>query len=793
MATPILNIPTVAASQTQKEVTINDAIAALEAAGNDVVAVEVDSTNALTISDAQWRGYGTLSIVADGTSPPTATITVTVPAIKRHAVVINTTGQAVSAAISGQTEDAVVIADGSAVSVVSDGTDLRASGGGTSGGSGPSSFLGLTDTPASFSGQSGKAVVVNTGESALEFVDLPAGSSGGAGGGAYEFIEAIEITSATAKMDVAFPAGYASIMIVLAAAPDTDNPHLLAQFTDDDFATVEATNYFWIDVRANDGTGGVYKDEGASDTSIRLATSIGNAPGEDYQGYIELPMPRDSARETTLMSRMARANGNPNYNMGFAHARHAVQSAISGMRLSFSGGNIASAKAYVYGLRDSAVVTVGEGAASPLATYDLADKTSSTDVTVDIALPSGHDALVIEGYFTPTADAWFDFFFSTDGGSSWLNGASDYGHATWTFSATGGTAWENARAVIQGFDAKPNGGERQYIRLELRDYDDASLKTTLRWKSWGLLGSGSPTFTEGFAVANTAAAHDAFRIKGYSTDLDELSLSVWDCATVDGVVGGAGSATGTASAARAVWNPTAVDKSFAADTLHTLDWDVAAFDTGGYWDVSSPSRLTIPAGVSHVVVDAIVFQGGGSMDYNLYIYKNGAEFCRAAATTQWTGPNELTTGVIEVAEGDYFEVVAKWSSSGEILAAQVEGCGFSIYAVPALVNPDPVLPITDDTNTARTLALDDAGAYVRMDNGAANTVTVPPDSSVAFAVGTQITVRQAGAGQTTIAAGTGVTINTPETLKLKGQHASATLIKVATDEWDLTGDLEAAP
>jgi len=80
-----------------------------------------------------------------------------------------------------------------------------------------------------------------------------------------------------------------------------------------------------------------------------------------------------------------------------------------------------------------------------------------------------------------------------------------------------------------------------------------------------------------------------------------------------------------------------------------------------------------------------------------------------------------------------------------------------------------------------------------MDNASPNTVTVPSNSSVAFVVGTQITVRQAGAGQTTIAAGTGVTINTPETLALKGQHSAATLIKVAADEWDLTGDLETAP
>jgi hypothetical protein len=63
---------------------------------------------------------------------------------------------------------------------------------------------------------------------------------------------------------------------------------------------------------------------------------------------------------------------------------------------------------------------------------------------------------------------------------------------------------------------------------------------------------------------------------------------------------------------------------------------------------------------------------------------------------------------------------------------------------------------------------------------------------VAFDNGTQIHVRQAGAGQTTIVAGSGVTITTPETLKLRKQHATATLVKISTDGWELMGDLEAA-
>ncbi len=101
--------------------------------------------------------------------------------------------------------------------------------------------------------------------------------------------------------------------------------------------------------------------------------------------------------------------------------------------------------------------------------------------------------------------------------------------------------------------------------------------------------------------------------------------------------------------------------------------------------------------------------------------------------------------------------------------------------------------INAQTGTAYTLALADAGALVTMSNAAANTLTVPPNSAVAFPIGTRVDIGQDGAGQTTVSAGSGVTIRTPETLKLRKQWAKATLIKRAADTWDIEGNLEVAP
>jgi len=90
-----------------------------------------------------------------------------------------------------------------------------------------------------------------------------------------------------------------------------------------------------------------------------------------------------------------------------------------------------------------------------------------------------------------------------------------------------------------------------------------------------------------------------------------------------------------------------------------------------------------------------------------------------------------------------------------------------------------------------TLVLADATKYVRMNKGTACTLTVPLNSTVAFPTGTQILIRQVGAGQVTVAAAGGVTITTAQTLLLRAQHSSASLVKVDTDTWELAGDLEA--
>ena len=102
------------------------------------------------------------------------------------------------------------------------------------------------------------------------------------------------------------------------------------------------------------------------------------------------------------------------------------------------------------------------------------------------------------------------------------------------------------------------------------------------------------------------------------------------------------------------------------------------------------------------------------------------------------------------------------------------------------------LTLNAQTGTTYTLALSDSGKFVTQSNASAITTTIPPNTDVAFPIGTQVNLLQLGAGQVTVAAGAGVTIRSEGTkLKLKGQYATATCVKIDTDEWVLIGNTAA--
>ena len=103
-----------------------------------------------------------------------------------------------------------------------------------------------------------------------------------------------------------------------------------------------------------------------------------------------------------------------------------------------------------------------------------------------------------------------------------------------------------------------------------------------------------------------------------------------------------------------------------------------------------------------------------------------------------------------------------------------------------------MISINAQTGTTYTTVLTDDGKLVTCDNAAAIALTIPPNSSIAYGIGTQINIMQLGAGQVTITAGAGVTLRSAgNKLKTNAQYAVATCCKIATDTWVVVGNLSA--
>lgn len=115
-------------------------------------------------------------------------------------------------------------------------------------------------------------------------------------------------------------------------------------------------------------------------------------------------------------------------------------------------------------------------------------------------------------------------------------------------------------------------------------------------------------------------------------------------------------------------------------------------------------------------------------------------------------------------------------------ARNINGVAFDGSA-DITIPSEQLVGINDQTGTAYTLVLADAGKDVRCTNAAAITLTVPPNSSVPFPVGTMIPFSQGGAGAVTATAGTGVTINAANGAATTVQYDARVLEKVGTDTW----------
>lgn len=162
-----LGITLIETNQSQKEVTANEAILALEEAATEWLAVEVeDGANA--VSNAAVRENQLLVLTA-GSPGPSAAFDVELPALKRMLAIRNDAGYTATIACSGAATGAAesVIEDGKAALVFCTGSEVFTITADQT--SLVNAFTDLSDVPSTYYGQGGKFLRVDAGGTAVEF------------------------------------------------------------------------------------------------------------------------------------------------------------------------------------------------------------------------------------------------------------------------------------------------------------------------------------------------------------------------------------------------------------------------------------------------------------------------------------------------------------------------------------------------------------------------------------------------------------------------------------------------
>lgn len=108
----------------------------------------------------------------------------------------------------------------------------------------------------------------------------------------------------------------------------------------------------------------------------------------------------------------------------------------------------------------------------------------------------------------------------------------------------------------------------------------------------------------------------------------------------------------------------------------------------------------------------------------------------------------------------------------------------------------PLNVVNEASQNPRLLTVSDSSIWLRMGFSVANSVGVPKSTDTDFTVGTVFRGVQSGTGITSIVAATAgagpsATVNTPvgKLPKCRAKGSQWMLVKVGSNEWDLTGDL----
>ncbi len=239
----------------------------------------------------------------------------------------------------------------------------------------------------------------------------------------------------------------------------------------------------------------------------------------------------------------------------------------------------------------------------------------------------------------------------------------------------------------------------------------------------------------------------------------------------------------TADSGRIVVNADSID--LASGIVSTGTYKSVTVDTYGRVTAgTNPTTLSgygITDGISTTLSTGKILVGNAS---NLAeaVDVSGDVMIASNGNVQISSNTVVNADINSAAAIDYSKLNLSNNISTSDLAAGAARAGFTSTLNEVLAN--------------YALVLTDLAKLVTMSNSSTSSITIPANASVAFNVGDRIDVLQKGSGSLQILGASGVTVNctpqgTANTANLRTQWSSATLVKLATDQWVVVGDLKA--
>lgn len=149
------------------------------------------------------------------------------------------------------------------------------------------------------------------------------------------------------------------------------------------------------------------------------------------------------------------------------------------------------------------------------------------------------------------------------------------------------------------------------------------------------------------------------------------------------------SQVGLAALARQVGETTIVgldnNQSISGSTKTTISWESASHDDLGAWDSASPSELTVPDGVTRVMVHtALQWQANDTGIRDVWFTKNGVDFpgmVYERKTAAGISSTHIATPIIPVVAGDFFRVRVYQDSGGSLTVNSGDETHFAMAAL----------------------------------------------------------------------------------------------------------------